>query len=314
MANILFTLAEEPEKTSENHFAVRFGVDENDCFAFSDALQKLGHDVYFVNWNDLSGEAFTRMFHDNSKAFVTPPALTDFNLAFIYKMEGFYFDMPRFFKMVSLFERKIKRVVNDPKTIRHNIDKHYLFELEKAGMRVAVPRLLGEKLESELALGNKYVVKPRYGERGREVTLVNEPGDLIRFRGKEDQYIAQKYMPGIRDGEKSLVFLGYDYQHAVIKTPNRKDATEFRCNESLGGTVAVYEPTSAEVAYCLALLETYAGFGCPVHFSRVDFVSAPDGPTLIELELLNPSIFANYSNKGEVFGASFASYFDQLVG
>ncbi len=55
---------------------------------------------------------------------------------------------------------------------------------------------------------------------------------------------------------KSLAFLGFDFQHAVIKLPNKSNADEFRCNESLGGTVEIYEPSKEELEYSANLLKS----------------------------------------------------------
>lgn len=313
MANILFTLAEDVDKTTSDHFAVRFQVDENDCFDFASGLKELGHRVYFVNWKDLDGAHFTRMFDYSNSQFCKSLDLRDFSLAFIYKMEGFYFDMPKFFEMVATFERSIPVVINAPATIRHNIDKSYLFELQKRGISVGAPFLIDDALRARLSGGEVFVVKPLHGERGRDVVLAKRIEDLEQIAGRESLFFAQEYLPAIRNGEKSLVFLGFDFQHAVIKRPNQNDTSEFRCNESLGGTVEIYEPTAQELSYAQNLLQAYEKFGCPIHFSRVDFVSTESGPTLIEVELLNPSIYANYSGKGKEFGESIAKYFDGLI-
>jgi len=317
LANILLTLAEEVDATTENHFAVRFAVDENDCFDFAHGLRELGHSVYFVNWKDLELErpgsaGFSRMFDYGASCFVEPLALAEFGLVFVYKMEGFYFDLPRFFAMVAVFEKHIPVVVNHPATIRHNIDKSYLFELEQKGVRVGTPYTIEKAVEMRLSKGLPVVVKPMFGERGISVILAKSISDLDAIKGNEKNYIAQEYLPEIRQGEKSLAFLGFEFQHAVIKKPSEKNNEEFRCNESLGGTVAVYEPTQDELDYSIGLLKTYEQFGCPIHFSRVDFVTTDSGARLIEVELLNPSIYANYSNKGPQFGKAIASYCDRL--
>lgn len=321
MANVLLTLAEEVGKTTDTHFAVRFPVDENDCFDFAAGLKALGHNVYFVNWRDLDLEnepdpkkvQFNRMFDYQNSCFVKPLALSDFALVFVYKMEGFYFDLPRFFAMVSAFEKNISVVVNDPATIRHNIDKSYLFQLMERGISVGHPYTVKDAVEQRLKQNLSCVVKPLFGERGNKVLLAKSIDDLNEIEGSESEFIAQEYMPEIRDGEKSLAFLGFEFQHAVVKRPNVLNADEFRCNESLGGTVAIYEPTAEELDYCLNLLKVYESFGCPIHFSRVDFVTTGGGPKLVEVELLNPSIYANYSNKGPQFGAAIANYFDSLI-
>jgi glutathione synthase/RimK-type ligase-like ATP-grasp enzyme len=313
MANVLITLAEDREATTATHFAVKHRVDENDCYDFASGLTALGHDVFFVNWDDLEGARFRRMFHDNKKRFVEPIPLSHMDLIFVYKMEGFYFDLPRFHRMVRTFESSGACVVNDPATIRHNINKRYYWDLAARGLRLAPAYRIDGALRQRIGNGERFVLKPLLGERGHGVILVRSPGDLLKIRGKESIYLAQRYLHAIRNGERSLVFLGLDFQHAVIKRPPANNTEEFRCNESLGGTVAVYEPREDELSYAVEVLKTYQALGYPVHFSRIDIVDAEEGPTLIEAELLNPSIYANYANKGARFGTAIASYFDRLM-
>jgi glutathione synthase/RimK-type ligase-like ATP-grasp enzyme len=228
-------------------------------------------------------------------------------------MEGFLFDVPRFERMVSLFERNCGVVVNHPQTIRHNIDKRYLWDLEERGIAVPKTLLVGEEVRVRLRRGEKMVLKPRCAERGFGALLATDESALQSIAGKEEDYIAQEYLPSIRDGERSLAYLGNKFQHAVIKKPSPANLDEFRCNESLGGTVEVYDPTDSELHFAQRVLDVYASLGCEVHFSRVDLVIEDDGPVLIEAELLNPSIYANYSKRGKEFGETIAQYFHNLI-
>jgi glutathione synthase/RimK-type ligase-like ATP-grasp enzyme len=307
------TMAEERESTTDDHFAVRYEVDEYDCFDFSTALKALGHDVFFSNWDDLSGREFTRMFHDNEKRFIAPAPLGQMDLIFVYKMEGFYFNLARFFRMVETFERASVLVINAPATIRHNIDKRYLWDLEKKGVRVIPTRNVDEVVRERLGRGEPFVLKPIRGERGSGVMLARTLDGLSAIKGREDEYLAQDYMPGIRDGERSLVYLGFEYQHAVLKRPSASDPQEFRCNETLGGTVAVYEPMREELDFAEGVLRAYESLGCPIHYSRIDLIQTSEGPALVEAELINPSMYANYSGKGAEFGKSIAHYFDRQL-
>jgi glutathione synthase/RimK-type ligase-like ATP-grasp enzyme len=143
--------------------------------------------------------------------------------------------------------------------------------------------------------------------------LARSTDDLATIKGRERVYLAQDFMPSVREGERSLVYLGFEYQHAVLKKPSGSNPQEFRCNESLGGTVAVYEPTPEELSFGRQVLEAYQSLNCPIHYSRVDLIPTDEGPTLIEAELINPSMFANYSHKGPQFGQSLARYFNRLL-
>lgn len=311
MGNILLTLAEEKELTRDDHFGVKLQVDDGDCYDFSDALQALGHEVFFANWDDLDGREFTRMFHDNAKRFVAPLAPSDADLIFVYKMEGFYFDLPRFFRMLRTFAEAAPLVVNDPATIRHNIDKRYLLELEREGILVPPTQLLNDAVRERVARGEAFVLKPISGERGKGVMLVKTAEELSAVAGLEDEYLAQEYIQGVRAGERSLVFLGFEYQYAFLKTPT--DPDEFRCNASQGGEAVLCEPTPAEMDLAVRTLRAYESFGCPIHYSRIDVIQSDRGPMLMEAELINPSIFARYFNRGEEFGKKLAAYFDGLL-
>lgn len=313
VSNILLTLAEEKEFTRDDYFAVKMKVDDGDCYDFSAALQALGHEVFFANWDDLDGREFTRLFHDNEKKFITPLPLDELDLIFVYKMEGFYFDLPRFFRMVETFAASARIVVNDPATIRHNIDKRYLLALEDAGINVPPTRLLDESVRERLARGEAFVLKPISGERGKGVTLADAPEALDAIKGLEGEYLAQDYIPEVRAGERSLVYLGFEYQHGVLKKPSARRPQEFRCNESQGGTVELYEPTREELDFAERTLRAYESLGCPVHYSRIDLIQSARGPMLMEAELINPSIFARYFKRGDVFGKKIAAYFDGLL-
>lgn len=313
MSKILITMNEDTRAARENSFRVTYSVDEHDCLHYAAGLESLGHDVFFVNWKDLEERQFGRMFHDNEKRFVTPVRLEDMDLIWVYQMEGFYAELSRFRHMVEVFEDACPLVVNHPRTIRHNVGKHYLWQLERNGVRVIPTYSIDDEIGRRLASGERFVLKPIFGERGKGVILASAPDDLGAIASRGQHYIAQNYMPSVRAGEKSLTFLGFGYQHAVLKRPCPDNPHEFRCNESLGGTVSIYEPSADELAYAENVLRVYASLGCPVHYSRVDFIDTDEGPALMEAELLNPATFANYSGRGAAFGRKVAGYLDGLI-
>lgn len=311
MSHILLTLAEDRAATRDDHFAVKLNVDEGDCYDFSRGLQALGHDVFFANWDDFDGRQFSRMFHDNARTFVAPLAPSDADLIFVYKMEGFYFNLSEFFRMVQVFAAAAPLVINDPATIRHNIDKRYLLELEGKGIPIPPTQLMNDAVRERAARGEAFVLKPIRGERGTGVMLVKSADELAAVEGLEEEYLAQDFVPGVGAGERSLVFLGFEYQHALLRRP--ANAREFRCNESQGATVVPYEPTEAEMSFALRTLTAYESLGYPVHYSRIDLIRSDRGLMLMEAELINPSIFARYLQRGDVFGKKLAAYFDRLL-
>jgi glutathione synthase/RimK-type ligase-like ATP-grasp enzyme len=185
--------------------------------------------------------------------------------------------------------------------------------LEAKGVRVIPTRYVDARVRARLDAGEAFVLKPVRGERGHGVHLARRVEDLAVVAGREGEYLAQEFMPDIRRGERSLVFLGFEYQLAVMKRPAADRPEEFRCNESLGGTVEVYEPTPAEIDFAAAALRAYESPGRPVRYSRIDLIETDAGPALMEAELINPAAFANYSGKGRQFGESLARYLGRLL-
>ena len=128
------TMAEDATATSATHFGIQYAVDEHDCLHFAASLKTLGYRVYFVNWRDLNGAEFERMFCFNTSQFVPPIPIGALDLVFIYKMEGFLYDLARFHRMLDRFSGS--KTINDLSTIRHNLAKSYLWELGARGVRM----------------------------------------------------------------------------------------------------------------------------------------------------------------------------------
>ena len=313
MRKILITMNEDAHATPSDLFGVTYRVDEHDCLRYAAALKARGHRVFFVNWNDLRGRQFPRIFSYNESRFVQPVPLAEIDLIWVYQMEGFYAQRTRFLETIEVFENDCPQVINAPATIRHNLGKHYLWALERKGVPVIPTYRVDREIARRLANGERFVVKPLYGERGTGVFLATAPRHLTGIAANSHQFIAQRYMPSVRNGEKSLMFLGFEYQHAVMKRPCANNPDEFRCNESLGGSVVVYEPTPCELAFAEQVLRAYSSLGCPVHYSRIDFIDTEDGPALMEAECLNPAAYANYSGKGESFARNVARYLEAVI-
>jgi glutathione synthase/RimK-type ligase-like ATP-grasp enzyme len=99
----------------------------------------------------------------------------------------------------------------------------------------------------------------------------------------------QQLVPEIRtSGEVSLMFFGGSFSHAVCKQP--RDG-EFRVQERLGGTIRATTPPDDLVEHARGLLETCAAGHL---YARVDVVSTGDRFVLMEIELVEPSLYLEY--------------------
>jgi glutathione synthase/RimK-type ligase-like ATP-grasp enzyme len=101
--------------------------------------------------------------------------------------------------------------------------------------------------------------------------------------------VIQRLVPEIRtNGEISLMFFDGVFSHAVSKRPT---GGEFRVQERLGGMIARTDPPRTLVDRARGLLDAWAP-GCL--YARVDVVAASSGFVLMEVELVEPSLYLEH--------------------
>ena len=194
-------------------------------------------------------------------------------------------------------ERRRTPLWNPASVVRGNVDKAYLADLAAAGLPV-VPTVRLEKGEAADLAGlldergwTEAVIKPsvsasafrtlRIG-RGEAVAAQEKLTGLLASSGA----LVQPFLPEVQTGgEWSLIFLGGEYSHAVLKKPK---AGDFRVQQELGGSADSAVPSSELVEQARRVLETIRE---PWLYARVDGVEIGGAFTLMELELIEPSLF-----------------------
>lgn len=202
------------------------------------------------------------------------------------------------------------RLVNPAAVIHWNTDKRYLNTLARAGV-TTVPTLYVAKgepaplktLVEGLPQTDHYVVKPTIGAGSRD-TIKFAMADLEKTQAvvdalvKNEGIMVQPFLPGIAEGEVSLVYVDGSYSHAVNKIPRDDD---FRSQPEFGSRVERHEPTEAERAVADTTLAAMHHALGPVAsfllYARIDLVRGLDGnPVLIELELTEPSLYLGWGD------------------
>jgi glutathione synthase/RimK-type ligase-like ATP-grasp enzyme len=187
----------------------------------------------------------------------------------------------------------------NPATIlRWNATKTYLRDLEARGVDVVPTRWVGAGSSATLgdalrdAGWREAVIKPAVSASAYETWRVsaNEvtPDAESRFRRLTTlgTVMVQPFLPELaRDGEWSVMFIGGQYSHAVLKRPR---AGDFRVQHEHGGTAELREPAARLVDAAAAIV---GGVDGPVLYARVDSVEIDGRFVLVELELLEPSLF-----------------------
>ena len=196
--------------------------------------------------------------------------------------------------LAELAQRNI-RVFNSPQLLKWNLNKHYLFELKRNGVRV--PRTVSVKSADDLVEAFEAiqddvgVLKPCFGGSGREVEKV----DLARAQlflsqksSKHPGFLLQEMLPEISKGELSFVFIGGVHTHTVRSQPAKG---EFRVNSlygpssiSLFAAPANYVEQASSVVNVLPYSPTYA---------RIDCVARDNQLICLEVETIDPTLFMN---------------------
>ncbi len=188
-------------------------------------------------------------------------------------------------------------VFNPLPLVRWNLDKRYLRQLAERGVAV-VPTHWVEAPDDDALLAwvgscgaTRVVVKPAVGANASGAGLFASH-DVLGVRRAvlgllgHGAVMVQPFVDAvITHGEWGLVFVDGVFSHAVNKRPATGD---YRVQESHGGTstVAVPPPAVRHVAsHVLAQLEEV-----PL-YARVDVVLLDGAPALMELELVEPSLF-----------------------
>ena len=188
----------------------------------------------------------------------------------------------------------LPRVLNPLPVLRWSTDKHYLADLEAAGVPV-VPTLFLEPGEAFEAPAGRFVVKPVFSAGGR-ASARYEPEEAAAAAAHVEALHAdgraamvQPHVDGVeRAGEIALVYLGGRYSHAVRKRVSLRRGTPDAPELYLEEAVEAVEPSEADLRVAEAALAA-----APLQdllYARVDLVHDPE-PLVLELELAEPSLY-----------------------
>jgi glutathione synthase/RimK-type ligase-like ATP-grasp enzyme len=185
-------------------------------------------------------------------------------------------------------------IVNSADTVRWNMDKHYLKDIENAGFPVpktvfvdAGPDVDLKQLMEHAGFADA-VIKPAISASAYETHHVNA-GEAIAFNRQlqalltRHAMLVQEFVPEIvTQGEWSLVFIGGQFTHAVSKLPQ---AGDFRVQHEHGGSATLTEPPEEMIGIASAVLHRFAPEAI---YCRVDLVQRGREALIMELELIDP--------------------------
>lgn len=263
------------------------------------ALRDLGMDALPVVWDD---------------EMIWPEAWD----LFVFRNTWDYFEKKDlFFTFLAKLRKLDKPTLNPLSVVEKNIHKFYLKGLQadfeiiptvfwNAGNPASLDEVIPHTWE-------QFVIKPAVSAGAFETRLflrseVDIAADYYDSLLKREDWLIQKYIPEIKEeGEISLLFIQKEFSHAVRKVP---DSGDFRVQSIYGGKYEVYQPSNDLIKRAKALLQNIEE---ELLFARVDGVIHKDQFLLMEVELIEPDLYYEFSPGAVLQLAEAISQYGELI-
>lgn len=185
------------------------------------------------------------------------------------------------------------KLFNSYPLVKWNLNKAYLFDLQKIGAHLAPTiRISGKENLLPLIQNSPYedlVIKPLISA-GAYLTYrfkkSHIPPDVLNLPVDHYEFMLQPFLPDIlTEGEYSFIYLGGHFSHAIVKRPKSGD---FRVQSEYGGSVDPYAPSESELKmtdFIHSILPEKP------HYARIDLARFEGKLVIMEVELLEPELF-----------------------
>ena len=189
----------------------------------------------------------------------------------------------------------IERLENPFDAVSYSSDKHYLADLEAKGLRI-IPSHFCDVGETPEFFAGDFVVKPCVGAGSNDVTRYHEnEHDRARLHVKAlhdagRDALIQPYIHSVDTlGERALIFINGHYEHAMAKAAMLNVSAVERTFSWRQTRMTLVDGEDDAVAFGEKVLAT-KGFSTLL-YARVDLVAMLGGWAVMELELVEPSLF-----------------------
>ena len=275
----------------------KINIDKDTTFVLMLEAQRRGHEVYFMELDDLfirggtPNGRYRRLElaratpHYHLGEYVTGP-LAEFDSVWMRKDPPF--DLKFFFAthLLSLIDQSKCFVMNDPKGLREANEKLYALRFPEQIPQTLVSSDMARLKEFMTELGGEMIIKPLDGSGGSGVFYLNEQDrntnsilEAATDTGRR-LVMGQRYLPEIRQGDKRIIVLNGEPLGAVLRVPLE---TETRGNIHVGGQCVKAEVTARDREICAALAPLLRADG--LYFVGLDVI----GSFLTEVNVTSPT-------------------------
>lgn len=270
-----------------------------DFFVYDDLvkpfLEQRGWCVEDVSW------------HNNTIDFNT------YDLVVVRSTWDYQSDSQAFLACLKRIEASRAILENSFALMHWNLSKIYLRDLESAGVPI-LPTLWHQTFvqeDIERAFEHfdcpQLIIKPLVSANAdhtyrfsRDELVVLMPVLVETFAARP--FMIQAFEASILElGEYSLFYFDSHFSHAICKRPKKGD---FRVQEEHGGQLASIRPTEDMLSLSDKVIKALPDKSL---YARVDMLKTPQGLAIIEIELIEPSLYFNMDlGSAERFAATIA--------
>lgn len=212
-------------------------------------------------------------------------------------------------KFIRVLEKinNVSHLENDIDLMKWNMNKNYLFDLEQKGVKIV--DTIWEK-SFNINLADEYfeklntdeiIIKPNISANADNTFRLTKEKLKQNLKVLEKifwtrEFMVQPFLKNIIDeGEYSLFFFNGKFSHSVLKKPKEND---FRVQEEHGGNIQPFKVSAELVLIAENIIKKLSTI--PL-YGRVDLVRTKENYfALIELELIEPSLYLNKDDKSPV--------------
>lgn len=276
------------------------------------AILRCGKLPSFVNWevpnlDELFEEDNLLLHGFEAQGFQAKPIVwnrpnidwNQFDIALIRSTWDYLDAREQFLQVLSQIEASSCRLFNPLAAVRWNIDKHYIFDLEKWGVPI-IPTYLASNVETDALHApltdqqvQTVVLKPTIGLGGANSYRVpldelNDTLTTLRISQPQHEYLVQPFIESIvTEGEWSFIYFNRQLSHVLLKKPAPND---YRVQGIYGGTVRPAKPSPHDLLQAEAVI---AKLPFDILYARLDFVRVGNQLSVIEIELIEPILCFN---------------------
>ncbi|PIY68794.1 hypothetical protein COY90_04040 [Candidatus Roizmanbacteria bacterium CG_4_10_14_0_8_um_filter_39_9] len=241
-----------------------------------------------------------------------------FNLVILRSCWEYHRQLDTFLSWINNLEKNKVKMLNSPRIIRWNVNKKYLFDLQKKGVNI-IPSVLVEKeniskLNSLIPIEwSSLIIKPTVGASGFEIMKIERSelqNSLSRIESQisQNEFIVQPLIKEISSGEYSFIYIKDILGHVMLKTPAIGD---FRTNYKFGGHDRVVYP---KPVICRQVEDIIKKIDLPFLYARIDGIVVGGQFLLIELELIEPYLFmCEYPPTAKLFAQEISATLHRMA-